>query len=402
MSSKAVVSAARNDRHTADSVARALRDLLDNLDVPLSTLVKRGDRVLIKVNMGCSGHRDPELRLTTHPTMVEAIIKSLLDCGAVVSFGDDVSRSGKHSGSISERTGMSEVARRTGAKLIDFVAAGAREVRGGLLYPRTYLVTNAYFDADVVINAASCRSGPVVVGMSAAVKNMFGCVVGLRKQLIHNLFDIDPPQFGHAIADIHRVVQADLSFLDLTSVAEAGGITLAVRPVGLMLASTDPVALDTVAAHAIGYEDLPIWTSYYGNKIGLGCNDIGKIGIRGLDWDLFEKRRLQYPFIRPVVKRSPYDRVSRAVNNTLLRPRPVVTASKCTGCGDCAQRCPVSCIEPAPNNVYRINLNSCVDCGCCVKVCDAAAVQIEFVGLAKTVRHLLGKQIAPVIEDAPV
>ena len=54
MSSKAVVSAARNDRHTAPSVARALRDLLDNLDVPLSKLVKRGDRVLVKVNMGCS------------------------------------------------------------------------------------------------------------------------------------------------------------------------------------------------------------------------------------------------------------------------------------------------------------------------------------------------------------
>jgi ferredoxin len=198
------------------------------------------------------------------------------------------------------------------------------------------------------------------------------------------------------------VVQADLSFLDLTSVAEAGGITLAVRPVGLMLAGTDPVALDTVAAHAIGYEDLPIWTTYYGNKIGLGCSDIGKIGIRGLDWELFEKRRLQYPFIRPVVKRSSYDRVSRAVNNTLLRPRPVVAASRCTGCSDCVQRCPVNCIEAAPNNVYRINLNSCVDCGCCVKVCDSAAVQIEFVGLSKTVRHLLGKQIAPVIEDAPV
>jgi len=402
MSSKAVVAAARNERHTTDSVARAVRDLLDHLDVPLPRRVKRGDRVLVKVNMGCSGHRDPELRLTTHPTVVEAIIKSLLDCGAVVSFGDDVSRSGKHSGSIAERTGMSEVARRTGAKLIDFVAAGAREVRGGLLYPRTYLVTNAYFDADFVINASSCRSGPVVVGMSAAVKNMFGCVVGLRKQLIHNLFDIDPPQFGRAIADIHRVVQADLSFVDLTTVAEAGGITLAVRPVGLMLAGTDPVALDTVAAHAIGYEDVPIWTTYYGNKIGLGCGDIGKIGIRGLDWDLFEKRRLQYPFIRPVVKRSPYDRVSRAVNNTLLRPRPVVAASKCTGCGDCVQRCPVNCIEPAPNNVYRINLNSCVDCGCCVKVCDPAAVQLEFVGMAKAVRHLLGKQTPPIIEDAPV
>jgi hypothetical protein len=38
----------------------------------------------------------------------------------------------------------------TGATLVDFVKVGAREVRGSLLYPRKYLVSNAYFDADVV------------------------------------------------------------------------------------------------------------------------------------------------------------------------------------------------------------------------------------------------------------
>ncbi len=402
MATKSIVSAARNENHTCSSVAKALRNLIDHLDVPLPSIVKRGDHVLIKVNMGCSGARDPGLRLTTHPTVAQAIIESLLDCGAVVSFGDDVSRSGKHSLSIYERTGMSEVAKRTGAKLIDFVAAGAREVRGGLLYPRSYLVTNAYFEADVVVNAASCRSGPVVVGMSGAIKNMFGCVVGLRKQLIHDLFDVYPEQFGRAIADIHPAVRADLSFLDLTSVAEAGGITLAVRPVGLMLASRDPVALDTVAAHAIGYEDVPIWPTYFGNKLGLGCNDMGQIDIRGLDWNGFETRRLEHPFIRPHVKPAPYDKVSRALNNTLFRPRPVITTAKCTGCGDCVQRCPIGCIAPAPRNVYKINLDSCVDCGCCIKACDAGAVQVEFVGLAKTIRQVLGKQNAPTIGEAPL
>ena len=400
MPNRALVAAATNDSYSNSSVTKAVQHLLETLEPCLSAVVKRGDRVLVKVNMGCSGVRDPALRLTTHPAVAEAIITALQDCGAVVSFGDDVARSGKHCEGIYEVTGMLHVARRTGAKLVDFVSVGAREVRSGLLYPRKYLITNAYFDADVVINAASCRSGPVVVGMSGAIKNMFGCVVGVRKQLIHNLFDVYPRKFGRAIADIHRVIPADLSFLDLTSVAEAGGITLAVRPVGLVLASTDPVALDTVAAHSIGYEHLPIWPTYYGGKLGLGCNSMDRIDIRGLDWAAFPKPRLQYPFIRPLVKVSPYSKVSRAVNNTMLRPRPVIAAALCTGCGDCAQRCPVHCIEHGPNNVYKINLRSCVDCGCCIKVCDTAAAHIEFVGLAKVLRG--GPGNFPAVGEAPV
>ncbi len=229
-------------------------------------VIKKGHRVFVKVNMGCSGGRAPESRLTTHPAMAEAIIKALLDCGATVSFGDDVSRAGRYREGIYQATGMRDVSRRTGAKIVDFVASGGREVRGGLAFPRKYLVTNAYFDADVVVNAASCRSH-VGIGISGAIKNMFGCIIGLRKQLIHNLFPRDPRSFGRVIADIYRTIPANISFLDLTTVAEAAGISLKVRPVGLMLGGIDAVALDTVAAHAIGYESLPLWTCHFGRSL---------------------------------------------------------------------------------------------------------------------------------------
>ena len=56
--------------------------------------------------------------------------------------------------------------------------------------------------------------------MSGAIKNMFGCVIGLRKQHIHNVFLGDAARFGRAIADIYSVIPADFSFLDLTSVSD--------------------------------------------------------------------------------------------------------------------------------------------------------------------------------------
>lgn len=387
MVTRPVVAAARNNSHSVLSVGRAIQHVLENSSPSLSSIVKRGHRALVKVNMGCSGRRLPETRLTTHPLVAEAIINVLQDFGATVSFGDDVARAGKYTEGLYEATGMRDVARRTGAKLIDFVSAGAREVRGGLLHPRTYLITNAWFDADVVINAASCRSH-VGIGLSGAMKNMFGCVVGRRKQLIHDQFAGHPELFGRAIADIYRTVQPDFSFLDLTSVAEAAGITLAVRRVGLILGSTDAVALDTVAAHAIGYEDLPIWPSHYGQTFGLGCNLMSGIEIRGVDWSRFEKSALQPPLVGPVMKTSVYDRITTVLNSTILRPRPVIDPGKCTGCGDCSQRCPVGCIEDMPGSMYRIDSRRCADCGCCVNTCEVGAVNLKFIGLARAVRVL--------------
>lgn len=387
-SGRAQVAAVRNDNHSLPSLRAAVHKLLDHAVPPIGAIIKRGDRVLLKVNMGCSGMRSPEDRVTTHPALVEAIIELLHDCGALVSFGDDVARVGRYCPTLWKRTGMSDVAQRTGATLIDFVASGGREVRGGLLYPRSYLVTNAYFETDVVINAANCRSHPNIV-LSGAIKNMFGCVLGTRKQLMHELFWDNPSSFGRAIADIHQAIPADFSILDLTSVREGEGIP-GVRPdirkVGLLLASTDPVALDSVAAYAIGYEQLPIWTTYHANRMGVGESDVTKIMHSGLQWPQIPRTKLRPPLLLPPRKKSFYEMASNLANHTLLRPRPVITHEVCTRCGECVERCPVHCIE-VHQNVFEIKLRDCADCGCCMRLCEENAITLQHVGTARLLRE---------------
>src|SRR5712692_2407413 len=308
--------------------------------------------------------------------------------------------------------GMSGVAKRTGARLADFVQAGAREVRGFLRFPKTYLITNLVFDADLIVNAANCRSLSKVV-LSGAIKNMFGAMLGLRKLRIHQLFpdpsdfarvivDIhrvvrptvlfpDPSDFARVIVDIHRVVRPTVSFLDLTTVIEGQGVTDAIRPVGLILGSTDAVALDTLAAHAIGYDRLTIWTSIHGNAVGLGSNQIDRITGRGRKGDSFEKKRLLYPEPEPPYRESLTDQVTRRLNNTILRPRPVIASQTCTGCGACASRCPVGAIRRSPHEKFSIDLDQCADCGCCLKVCEVGTVRSEFVGIGKILRQLSGR-----------
>jgi uncharacterized protein (DUF362 family)/ferredoxin len=391
-----IVAAARNTTHTHASVAKAVHAMLDHLSPSLPSLVKRGDRVLVKVNMGCTGFRQPEDRYTSHPTYVEALIQALQDCGARVMFGDDVSRTAQYE-KIWQIAGMCDVAQRTGASLVDFLAAGGREVRGFLWYPRTHLITNLVFEADVVVNAASCRSLSDVV-MSGAIKNMFGAMLGVRRLRLHSMFP-DIRDFSRVLVDIYRVIRPQVSFLDLTSVIEGQSVAPAIQPVGLLLGSTDPVALDTVAAHAIGYEALTLWTSVYGQAAGLGCNQLAQISVHGVDWDSFEPKRLRYPAPPRMCAEPLWERLTRMVNHTIFRPRPVIAQARCTGCGDCVRRCPVNAMTPTAAGRFVINHTTCADCGCCLKVCHEGAVQLELGSLAKVTRslgHAITRRTAPV------
>src|SRR5260370_34402873 len=123
-----IVAAAANLIHERPSVYNPLRHILDNMSPRLSSLVKTRDRVLGKVNMGCTGARAPESRLTTHPAVAEAILNAILDCRATVCFGDDVARAGRYSEAIYQATGMRAVSKRTGATPMHLGASRSRDV----------------------------------------------------------------------------------------------------------------------------------------------------------------------------------------------------------------------------------------------------------------------------------
>jgi hypothetical protein len=72
----------------------------------------------------------------TGGAMVAVIVQALLDCGARVVFGGCVARTRKHCEAIYQTTDMSDVSRRPGAGLVDFVAVSARRDSSGTLWSR--------------------------------------------------------------------------------------------------------------------------------------------------------------------------------------------------------------------------------------------------------------------------
>ncbi len=53
-----------------------------------------------------------------------------------------------------------------------------------------------------------------------------------------------------------------------------------------------------------------------------------------------------------------------------------IITSKCEGCGDCVDECPVEAISESDGK-YTIDADTCVDCGTCAEVCPVGAAVAE-------------------------
>lgn len=56
---------------------------------------------------------------------------------------------------------------------------------------------------------------------------------------------------------------------------------------------------------------------------------------------------------------------------------PSVDKTKCNGCGECVDVCPVSVFEMQSGKSEPINQDECLGCESCVEVCEQSAITLE-------------------------
>lgn len=330
--------------------------------------VMPGMKIIIKPNL--VSFKKPDAAATTHPALLEALVEMLLARGADVTIGD--SPGGPHSLPLLNRvyaaTGMDRL-EKLGAKLnrnmnektVDFP-------EGKVLKNFTY--TEYLDEADAIIDFCKLKSHGML-GMSAAVKNLFGTIPGLKKPEVHYKFQNDA-EFADMLVDLNEYFKPRLAICDAVVGMEGNGPTAGTpRQIGAIIASKSTYYADVVGAELIGMniDGLPMLQAAYKRGFAPASSKNLRVygDIRALTVDDFKA---------PPVRGLSFMRkgnVLHFISKAALEHKPTLKKRLCVGCGECARMCPAKAIE-MKNKKPHINREKCIRCFCCQEFCPRAAM----------------------------
>ena len=174
-----------------------------------------------------------------------------------------------------------------------------------------------------------------------------------------------------ALVEINLAVRFDLAMMDGILALEGGGSESG-RPkkAGVILASRDLVALDSVAAKVMGMEPSAVPTNKVGKEYGLGEDNLSRIEIRG---DSLED--CLHTFLPPGRELKKIPLVAYLMYHFRQKSiKPLILDSACTRCRRCEGVCPVGAIEMEPVPHLK---ESCINCFCCYENCPEKAIGLS-------------------------
>ena len=254
---------------------------------PPSRIIPSGSRVLIKPNL-TSEENVWEKGIVTSPLFVQALVEEVQKANPAEIVIAEATAVGLNTKKAFASNGYEEVARNTGARLLDLYDTEFEEVKtveGGLL--KSVRISKEVLHADFFINAPVLKTH-FCSAITCAMKNLKGTTTYDEKKRFHYL------GLNQAVAELNQVLKPHLNLVD-ASIAMEGDGPIAGTPVGLnvLLGGTDAVAVDTVAAQVMGINTDEVPTLSHARKLGYGIWDEGRIEIQCRSIE--EVRR---PFVR--------------------------------------------------------------------------------------------------------
>lgn len=307
-----IVGAAHAEDPGALDAARLVREAIDHAG-GLVEVVRPGDRVVLKLNLVTG--LPSGTGFTTDVRVAEAVAKLALDAGAraiVFAEGSATLRGAPvydrgATAAAFAASGIRDLARRLGAGLLDLNEAGAepggrelvREARlEHGLRRQAYWISQAFLDADRVISVPVLKNHEYA-GVTLGLKNWIGVApadvyrapgarVG-KGSLDHSLFGL-----ARHIVDLVMLRPPDYVVMDALVGIASGVRAWPARPgprgpMRAIMAGADPVAVDTVACLAMGYDPATIGHLVHADAVGLGLADPAKIAIRGAGIEPFRQ-----------------------------------------------------------------------------------------------------------------
>jgi len=376
------VSIVRCTNYNLEQVEKALKKNL-NLLGGISYFVKPGQRVCLKVNLLLPAM--PKQAVTTHPTLIEAMVNLIREAGGrpfiAYSPGGGVPYTEEGLRRVYQKTGLLNLADRIGVELNwDTTSTKVSFPEGKMI--KQLDIIKPVLDADVVIGMPKLKSH-MFTTFTGATKILFGVVPGLTKSDYHaKLPDVE--SFAEMLLDIIAFVKPALFVMDGVIGIEGDGPSLhgTPRQIGLLLASSDAVALDVVASQVIGIDPERIPMLKMAKARGWWDGFLQHIEIVGCPIEEVVIQDFKLP--QGSLKAQSFKRMFLYFFKHVLALYPVPQYGKCVACGNCVRGCPQKAISIV-NKLAVVDYNKCIRCYCCHEFCPEGAIELKYFWLGRMV-----------------
>jgi len=267
----------------------------------METAAAGKERIMLKPNLVAEGPS-----FTTKPVVIETLARLMKQAGKEVLIGEGSAAAGgfnvkdgvtyrtrnreilegmqQH---VFDRLGYSDLARTLKTPLINLHCGELVDVplSDGLAYDRITL-HQSLADIDLLCSVPMMKTH-VLATVTLAMKNVIGLYPGtaycsVRSCVHDHAAAAGSPGVAFEIVDMVRANKMGLSVVDGTTAMEGDGPTGgSLVDMGLIVAGTNPLATDMVAAHLMGLETAEVPTFTWAHQVGMTPTTLDEIEIRG-------------------------------------------------------------------------------------------------------------------------
>jgi uncharacterized protein (DUF362 family)/Pyruvate/2-oxoacid:ferredoxin oxidoreductase delta subunit len=320
--------------------------------------IQRNSRVVIKPNLLAPA--SPDKAVLTHPLIVKAAAEYVLDKGAVVQISDSPAVGSFEK--ILKESGIKNALQGLDVKYVPF----KKSVRIDVGEPfKTIEIAADAIKADVVINLPKLKTHTHML-LTLGIKNLFGCIVGLKKPEWHLRAGVDKEMFASLLVKIYQAVNPSITIIDgiLAMEGQGPGRRGKPKPLGVVMAGSNAAALDATVCTMLGLQPDNVPTNKTAADFGLLDDEII------IDGDLPRIHDFMLPEITPLVFGP--QKFHGFMRRHLVQ-RPECDDALCKLCGECWKYCPGEAIAHSRKKLH-FNYDKCIRCYCCIEVCPHGAL----------------------------
>lgn len=366
-----------------------IKSIKDSVNKCLSDIgglgfIKGGCNVLLKPNFLRS---DPHLKgIITHPVFIRAVAEIFLEHGCRVKVGDSAGIGKNHD--VLKKCGYLEYLKELPIELVEFENPVTVKNNSGVF--RNLEIDREVLETDALVSLPKVKTHGQM-RLTLALKNIYGCMPGLKKPQWHLNAGIDYMSFAGMLAEYHYLVNPTLHIVDGIVGMDGDGPGAGDKiKLGFVGASRDARPLDFYIAKILKVDP-------YANIVLKACVD------KSLGWDEKEVRlagdpmsgfEIERKFILP--KTYPLETFGHAPYlgkflKDALTVKPHIVQEKCILCLECLNQCAAKVMTVAKNSnkeFIRIDHRNCIRCFCCQEICPQAAIKLKSGWLLRLVEAL--------------